>query len=125
MKPWLLGWERRRIITPCIDRALERDPERIEHGHPDADSMPPLVLFPLTADILIDPAGPEGLGKRQRYLRVIAIEVVGAPTANPVNPVAGTPSASVQGINGSRGERRFHSNRPNTPADGNLENTVK
>lgn len=60
----------------------------------------PLVFLPLFP-ISIVVAGTERLGKRQGYLRVITIEIVGAPATNPLDPLPGIPFTSVQSVFGS------------------------
>ena len=79
----------------------------------------PLVFLPLFPISLVV-AGTERLGKRQGYLRVITIEIVGAPATNPLDPLPGIPFTSVQGVFGSLRGRWPHSNGQGVTLKGDL-----
>ncbi|HCK75997.1 MAG TPA: hypothetical protein DHW07_02490 [Gammaproteobacteria bacterium] len=65
-------------------------------------------------------AGTKRLGKWQGYLGVITIEIVGAPATNPVHPISGIPSASIQGTFDSLRDRSVHSNGQKSALKGDL-----
>ena len=81
----------------------------------------PLVFLPLST-IPVAVTGMERLGKRQGYLWVITIEIVGAPATNPVEALPGIPSTSVQDAFGSLPGRWPHSNGQGATLKGDLLN---